>query len=913
MSRGPAWIALAATAVFLLLATPGVAAPPMVEGVDLLAPHPVPEKRVRAAIGDLAGKPLSRDAVRESLERLWAMGLYSTIRVDETPGPGGVRLSYVFTERALIRRITWTGPSGLDLAEVAATAGLAIGEEVTPARLAKAKRDLLTRYHREGYLSAGVEIGTEAVADSSELDVTVSLDSGRQARVGEIRFQGDTGLPAPQLIKALKFREGAPYRESFVRDGARAVEDRLRQDGYYDARVEGTPDWHEATNAVDLDLRVTLGAQSRVEFEGLGALPESAVTSHLTFATSGSTDRVEQEASAHQIEGAYRALGYHFVTVTPQESRDGDIQVIRFAVDEGPRVTVESVTFTGAHAIPGDRLAKQIETRRPGFFRRGLFRQDLLDQDVGVVLAYLRSQGYAEATVGPAEVHFTDDRSRAVIVIPVNEGPRLTVGAVTIEGAHVVTPRDIETALPFKRGAPWQVQQAEDGQRAIERLYASRGYFGAIVQSATNRQDSTVEIRYDIDEGEQTRIGRVLLRGLLLTREDVVRRTLPFRSGDVLLPDKLLDGQRRLSEFPAFDSVSIEPLRPPPNPFDDVEVSLRERKPWHLDFGFGYSNADGVRGFAEVGHDNILGTGTSLSLRQRLSGGGQATHWAERTDALGRVPFVLGTPWWVDLDVFQEASGQLGYNLTQGGIWIDAHRELFPESIKGLRGDLRYRVESVRYSNVDPGLVETDVTPGQEFIASVTPVLTLDRRDDPLDPKHGSLNQISIETGAGFLGSDVQFVKGQLETRWFFNWPSPTVIAVAGRLGLAAPYGGTPALAIQDRFYAGGATTIRGYKEDRVGPLDARGNPTGGNARAILNLEWRFPIWRWIGGAVFVDSGTVTPEIGNLNFSAFKTGTGGALRVITPVGPLRIDIGYALQPIPGESRVQVYFTVGNPF
>ena len=254
---------------------------------------------------------------------------------------------------------------------------------------------------------------------------------------------------------------------------------------------------------------------------------------------------------------------------------------------------------------------------------------------MGVVTAYLRSLGYAEASVGPPEVHFSEDRTRARVRIPVSEGPRLTAGAVTIEGAHVFASSEVRAALPFKPGAPWEARQAEDGRRAIEKLYATRGYHGATVRVDTSRHDSTVQIRYDIDEGGQTRIGRVLLRGLLLAREDVVRRTLPFRSGDVLLPDKLLDGQRRLGEFAAFDAVSVDPLRPPPNPFADVEVTLRERKPWHLDFGVGFSNAEGGRGFIELGHDDVFGTGASVSIRQRLSAGGDSTRWAERTDVAG--------------------------------------------------------------------------------------------------------------------------------------------------------------------------------------------------------------------------------------------------------------------------------------
>ncbi len=914
MTGRRAWNALAAAVLLHTLAAPGAAAPPVVTAVELSSAHPLPEEQVRAAVGDLTGKPLSRDAVRAALERLWGLGLFSAIRVDEIPKPGGVVLRYEFTERPLIRRIAWKGESGIDLAEVASTAALAIGEEASPSRLAQAERDLLTRYHRDGYLAARVEIRAEAVAGSSERDVTVYLQAGEQARIGQVRLQGDTGLPARQIEKALGLTQGRPYRDALARDGVRAAEDRLRRDGYYEARVTaGRPDWHPDTNRVDLDIQITPGPRFRVEFEGRSALPESALRSRLTFATSGAVDAFEEEASAHQIEAAYRERGYTFVSVTPHEASDGDVRVLRFAIDEGPRVTVESLTFVGNLAVPADRLAKQIETSRPGLFRRGLFRQDELDHDVGVLLAYLRSLGYAEAVVGPPEVHFSEDRTRAQVVIPVREGPRLTVGAVTIEGARVFTPSQIDAALPFKPGGPWETRQAEDGQLAIERLYASRGYYGAAVRFDTSRHNSTVDFRYDIDEGAQTRIGRVLLRGLLLAREDVVRRTLPFRSGDVLIPDKLLDGQRRLGEFPAFDSVSVDPLRPPPNPYADVEVTLRERKPWHLDFGVGYSNADGGRGFIEFGHDDLFGTGATASIRQRLSAGGESTRWSERTDVLGRVPFVLGTPWWVDVDIFQESSGQLGYDLAQYGIWVDAHRDLFPGWIKGLRGDLRYRLESVRYSNVDPTLAASDVTPGHQFVSSVAPVLTLDRRDEPLDPKHGSFHQISVETGASFLGSDVQFVKAQLETRWFFNWPPSTVIGMAGRLGLATPYGDTPALLIQDRFFAGGATTVRGFREDRLGPLDAQGNPIGGNATAILNLEWRFPIWRWFGGALFVDSGAVTPLVSDLNLDAFRTGAGGGLRIKTPVGPIRFDVGYALQPIPGESRTHYYITVGNPF
>ncbi|MFA5028660.1 MAG: BamA/TamA family outer membrane protein, partial [Candidatus Methylomirabilota bacterium] len=182
------------------------------------------------------------------------------------------------------------------------------------------------------------------------------------------------------------------------------------------------------------------------------------------------------------------------------------------------------------------------------------------------------------------------------------------------------------------------------------------------------------------------------------------------------------------------------------------------------------------------------------------------------------------------------------------------------------------------------------------------------------EPRRGGSHLISLEVGAPVFGSEVHFTKFQLETRWYLDWLSPTVLALSGRLGLAAPFGGTPALDIDDRFKAGGITTVRGYPEDRVGPADAAGNPVGGNARALLNAEWRFPIWRWLGGALFVDAGTVTPEAGDLVRAKVKTGVGGGLRIATPIGPIRMDVGYALNTLPTrEDRWQLTFGIGHPF
>jgi outer membrane protein insertion porin family len=234
--------------------------------------------------------------------------------------------------------------------------------------------------------------------------------------------------------------------------------------------------------------------------------------------------------------------------------------------------------------------------------------------------------------------------------------------------------------------------------------------------------------------------------------------------------------------------------------------------------------------------------------------------------------------------------------------------------IRGLRVALRYEISEVNRFDIDPTLLEEDVEPGRQRIATLTPEVTLDRRDLPLDPHRGSFHLVSVRGGGSALGGEADFVATRLETHWFFDWLPPTVLVVSARLGLAEPLAADDTLPIEERFFAGGAATVRGYRERRLGPLDARGNPAGGNGLAVFNVEWRFPIWRWFGGTVFFDTGAVTAEVEDLAPDELRSGVGAGLRLSTPVGPVRLDVGYPLDRVENQDqKPRVYLSIGHPF
>jgi len=903
--------------------------------IELISKYQLPETRVLNAIKDGIPRPVTTTEIRESLNRLWSLGIFENVRVTEIQRAGGRVLQYHFDLRPYVRSLRWEGKPGLDEAQLAAVANLPLGGSAEAERLEKARQDLMARYQREGFFEARVQIDAAADPVTNGYDITFVLDAGEQFRVGQIEFDGANRVPEDVLARAfsgkrrfipIEFitgpfgqRSGRPYQERAVRDGIQAVRAKLGEEGFFEARVTvGKPQLDTAEHRVNLRIEIAEGPRYRVEFSGNDNLSEAQLQKQVAFAEAGVVDAAEVAANVRLLESIYKEKGYHFVSVKgalARPEKNGSEGVIRFRIVEGPRVTVESVTFKGNEHFAPDLLLESINTGPPGllgpgFFGSGLFRQQLLDADLRTLDAFYRMRGYAKAKVGPADLRFTDDRSRVSITVPIVEGPRLTVGQVQTDGVTLLTAEEIKGAIPLVTGQPWDPDKRQTGRSRLLRLYTRKGYLQTRVKAESKEKADQVNVTYSVDEGKQTRVGRVLVQGLLLTRKATVMRELSFQEGEPLDPEKLSEAQRRLSSLPQFESVQVVAKKGSLDPLvSDVEVKVREGKPWRLDFGAGYNTDIGAGGFVEVGHDNLFGTRRSISFRQQLNQRGLLSDLALRD------PRVFDTDWEgeVGLRFERQEPQNVGFKLEQLGFRTSVRKGLFEERIRGLTGDLTYRLDRVRRYDVDPSLAADDIKEGTEIVASLTPALTLDRRDSKINPTRGNLHFASLETAGTLFGSDASFMKFRFESHWLFQLLPPTVFALSGRLGLATPFGSAVELPIEDRFFAGGSTTIRGYLKNRVGPLNSKGDALGGDALLIFNAEWRFPIWNVVGGTLFVDTGTVTNTVNDLFDTGFKTGVGGGLRLLTPVGPVRFDLGYALNPIRQDSRWQFYFSVGNPF
>jgi outer membrane protein insertion porin family len=430
-------------------------------------------------------------------------------------------------------------------------------------------------------------------------------------------------------------------------------------------------------------------------------------------------------------------------------------------------------------------------------------------------------------------------------------------------------------------------------------------------------------------EGPQLTVDRVIVRGNRRTESEVIRRTIEVRPGDPVSDARLLQAERTLYRLGIFSRVDVEFARPGlETETRDVVIRVEEGKPRSLTYGVGFDSEDGVRGLLGFTHNNIGGQAytlrTDLRLAQRNS----------RFRALFDQPYVFKYPVPLTSSIFYE-EGQVGrdaFEVTRYGARTEASRNYESRRV-GL--GLDYRVVELKELAEGTGLNELERKDRPVQIASIFPSFFWDRRDDPLLATRGWSSLAQLQYAFPALGSQANFVKLFLQQTQYLGVGRAGVVAASLRAGGIEAFNElapddpdvTNDLAsrnvfISERFFAGGSTTHRAYDRDELG---IRGEslllpenetnfvPIGGNGLLLFNLEYRFPIAGAFGGTVFYDVGNVWADWREIDPGEIKSGVGLGVRYLSPIGPLRVDVGYKLDREDGEDAYAVYLSFGNPF
>ncbi|MGB6337653.1 MAG: outer membrane protein assembly factor BamA [Thermoanaerobaculia bacterium] len=891
------------------------------------------EELVEIGVGDV----FDPAAVARSLRALQASGLAGEIEAFTLPSPdGGLDVAFALWKRVQVQDVRIEGESGIKEAELRAVLEVRAAQPLYETQVVRGVYRLQELFEERGYLQARVRVGVDVDEELKLAEVVYHVDSGAPFVVGTVSFDGEISpFGEEELHQRLRAGPEERYDQATVRADAERLEQWLIQQDHRLALVDRASeeiDWEN--QRVNLAYPISLGPRFEIEVTGtdLKVLHKKDL---IPFLGRERYDEVMLIQSAARIRSFYQQRGHYRVEVDWQEQRSVETLDLSLTVEPGPVYRLDSVELVGNEAISGTELAPLVLSSPRRLFVQGSGRlvDQVLDDDIENIRSYYLLKGFFDVAVGPAEIDSRDDRLS--VTIPIAEGPQRRVVSLTFDGVENLDPEELGEGLPLRPGGPFHPRLLDESLDTIRSRYGERGF--EAVQLATVQEWDPEQILVDIGiqvlEGPKGVVDRVIIRGNQRTRTSVVQRAIGLKPGSTLSTGRLLEAQRRLYDLGVFSRVDVR--RSAGTPFSgarDVQVRVEEGKNRSVNYGVGFDSEAGLRGLLGFSHSNLLGRALGGRIDLRYSQREQLFRALIRQSYIGRAHIPT------TYSLFYIAEERESFtSRRQGG------QVLLQRYTNRQRHAVRYNYRIVDTLDVDPALepIEIDRELSEVRISSITPSNTWDHRNDPIDPTTGWSTTVQLEYAFPLFAADASFLKAFTQQTGYFSLGPFGVLAASFRLGGIEPVGSTTVddptvpeglpsryIPISERFFAGGRTTHRAYKRDTLGvpgetllvvpnpddpDAEPRLVPIGGNALVIANLEYRFPIFGTFGGTAFFDAGNVWADWRNIDLGDSRPGIGVGARWLSPVGPLRVEIGWKLDKLPQEDPYVIFFSFGNAF
>ncbi len=950
-----------------------------------------------AGVSIAVGKPLDRDQVAESIRALYRTGDYADVRGISTPVDGGVRVDFVVREQLFFNQVIIHGlVTPPTEASAIAAVQLPLGEPYRADGVNEGLERLRELLKEEGLYAAQVSADTVPHAQGHQMDVIINIQAGPRARIKEVKLTNGTEYGNAEILARSKLKAGGQITASRVQRGTTRVRNFLVKKEHLNARaVVRRGSYDVKSNTIPLELEATAGPLVRIAVTGAkfsGGELKKLVPVYQEGAVD--TDLLEEgkrNIRERQERNGYFDAGVEYVTstqeVTLSGGRKGSEELITYRVERGDRHTLLGIEFTGNHYFNTELLRSRLTIYPKGFQTRGRFSRRLMESDRDSIKNLYLANGFLEATVeAQALDNYKGKEGDLVIRFVIQEGKQTRVASLKIDGVHafkedvllgvvastpgqpysefnVTTDRDNILALYFNDGFPEAkfTARAERVKEEPTSKNIARNGEGAQAGAAPNAakkedkgkneetfQDGFVSLVYQIEEGPQTRVRKILLTGYNHTRPGVIRREIRVQEQAPLREGEVVESQRRLYNLGVFNRVTIQPQNPNGSDTNkDVVVLVEEAKRYTLAYGGGFevqrlassTNPAGsqvqaaVRGILEVSKLNLTGRGDSLSLKLRgstiedraLLGYNHPNTFSDPHLSFQASAYTEKTQ---DINTFTETRYEGSLQLND---------RVTPRTSLLYHYTFRKVVVSNLNSHISPEEVPLFNAP--TLVSQFGFGWTRDGRDNPADATKGNFNSADFSVADTKIGSSASFMRLYYQNSTYHPIKRRFSFARSIRIGILRPYRDTISLTfpapttlplptlipLPERFFAGGGTSLRGFALNQAGPRDSvTGFPVGGQALLILNQEFRFPmrlpyIGTALSGALFYDGGNVYSRLdrvtlrayppkpifnpanptqcqfnctNELNYFAHTVGLG--FRYGTPVGPIRIDLGYQI-------------------
>ena len=614
--------------------------------------------------------------------------------------------------------------------------------------------------------------------------------------------------------------------------------------------------------------------------------------------------------SMDEIRKLYSGKGYYAARVTYEidygEKYDA---TVTFVIDEPQLSYVKKIAFTGNKHFKDSTLKGYMQTKEKGIFSwftgSGILDEDVLGQDRRNLEAFYHDKGYTKVQVGVPDIKISKDGKSITITTAIEEGVVHKVGTIEFAGDVIVPREELLKKIKTKPGELFRTTVFYEDVLTITDIYQDMGYAFAEVSPTTMIDDDNhiVNATFNITKNQEVYFNRINIVGNTRTRDKVIRRELKFAEGDRFSITGIKDSKKKLKNTTFFKDTDFKVLKTDDPKKVNIDLNVEEKPTGTFSVGAGYSTAEQVIVSGSISEDNFLGTGRKVSLEAALS-----SYTNEfRLSYLEPYIFDKNISAGFSLFNFKRYMDTYDYKRTGGNI---ALIKPLTDDVKGM---VKYRLENVDVTDIDASAsTYIKEQEGTTLTSSMLFSLTKNTIDDVMNPTKGVNTGITLETAGGPFGGDNYFVSivgfyGRYIPIKFMD----SSFFIKGTMGSIGGYSGHE-VPITEKFYVGGLNSIRGFRYGEAGPMDENDEPIGAKNEMYFNFEWIFPLYKPAGvkGVLFFDTGAGFDSWSSLRM---RTAAGAGIRWFSPLGPIRLEFGFNLNPKENERKSLFDFAIGTQY
>jgi outer membrane protein insertion porin family len=914
------------------------------------------------------GEAFAKEKIDESIADLKKAGNFDEVQLQIEPEANGVRVLLIVEPAVWFGIFEFPGAEKFNYSRLVQIANFPPQAPFNAGDVEKDSDALLRFFQQEGYFEAEVrpQVNLDTVHNLANVRFLVSLN--RLAKFGAVAIADATPEEAARMSKSLQglkarvrgaaIRPGKNYRHATLTNAQKYLQKQLDKKGKLAAQVKLAGAAYTAdTNRADIHFDVHEGSTIHVEVKGAHLWSWTRKSLLPVYQGVGVDPELVQEGR-QSLVSYFQAKGFFDVNVDSQFNQQDSVDTIVYVITKGKKHKVTEVSVAGNSQLKTADLTPLITVKKSHLFSPGNYSEQLVRTSTRNLTAIYQSEGFSSVRVTPSVSHKDGNLTVAFHVV---EGPRDIVSSLNIEGADTFPEAKFAPGgLKLAAGKPYSQKLVEADRASIVARYLQAGYLTANFRQtatvASKKDPHHVNVVYHIYEGPQVFTQDVVTLGRVRTQQKLIDRDVAtIVPNHPLTETELLTAESQLyNHTGVFDWAEVDPRRQiTTQTKEDVLIKVHEARRNTLTYGFGFEIINrggsipsgtvalpnlppvglpsnftssqttfyGPRGTVQYTRNNVRGKGESLS----------ATGFAGRLDQ--RVagyyidPNFLWSKWGATTSILAERDEEnpvYSSQVENGSLQVQRFLDL-------KKHDVFFMRYSFSQTDLTRILIPDLVLPQDQHVrlSTIAANFTRDTRDNPLDAHKGMLQSVELDFNTTKLGSSVDFAKLIEQTAYYRQVFHKIVWANSLRIGLAQPFANSR-VPLSEAFFTGGGNTLRGFPLDGAGPqrevqVCSSGSstdcsyipvPSGGNEQLIFNSEARIPlpIKQGLGMVVFYDGGNVFPTVGFHDFTSLYTNNVGlGLRYATPVGPVRIDLGHNLNPVPGIKSTQYFVSIGQAF